>query len=166
MAPTPKWTKGQKRTKPNSSSKSLNQVATKPAESIQSEVFKMKRIFIRTFSTIDLIIKEKFGKNIIEFVNALDSPTKENLQSNKINDLFSQMDTEIGAIIQPPKPVTVNPLSEKQETDITMVMAKQQFTISSMEAKYDKLYAEMMALKQQTQDKEDENDLLTMPTDE
>ena len=82
MAPTPKWTKGQKRTKPNSANKSFSQVVRKPTESIQSEVFKMKRIFIRTFSTIDLIIQEKFGKNIIEFVNELDTPSKEKLQSS------------------------------------------------------------------------------------
>jgi len=76
------------------------------------------------------------------------------------------MDTEIGAIIQPPKPVTVNPMTDEQETNITMIAANQQFIITDLSAKYEKLCAEMMALKQQNQEKEEENDLLTMPTDE
>ena len=159
MAPNQKHTK---RTKQFSSSKS--QVSRKPAESIQSEVFKMKRTFIRTFSAIDQIIKQKFGNNIIDIANDLDAPTKEKLQSSNINELFNQLDNNIGSIIQPPKPVTTNPLSKQKESE-TMIMTKQQFLIGELEAKLEKLNAEMSAVKK-AKDEQDENDLLDKMTTE
>ena len=164
MAPTQKATS---RTKRNSANTSFGQSAIKPTDNIKSEVFKMKRTFMRTFSAIDHLIKQKFGKDIIESVNELDAPSKEKLQSKSINELFTQMDTDIGAIIQPPKPVTVNPLA--QDPSEVVLMAKQQATITNLKNQLEKANAENMALKQQNQDKDasqEDNDLLNMPTEE
>ena len=167
MAPTQKATS---RTKRNSANTSFGQSAIKPTDNIKSEVFKMKRTFMRTFSAIDHLIKQKFGKDIIESVNELDAPSKEKLQSKNINELFTQMDTDIGSIIQPPKPVTVNPLAQKETLDkeVMQEMAKQ---LSIAMNKLEKVSAENMALKKQNQDKDleasqEDNDLLNMPTEE
>jgi len=76
-------------------------------------------------------------------------------------------DTDIGAIIQPPKPVTVNPLAQKEtsHTEVMQEMAKQ---LSIAMNKLEKVSAENMALKKQNQDKDleasqEDNDLLNMP---
>jgi len=163
MAPTQKPTK---RTKQHSLNTPFAQASKKPNESVQSDLFKMRRTFIRTFTAIDLLITEKFGISIIEAVNNLDTPSKEKLQSNKINDLFTQMDTDIGAIIQPRISVTVNPLAQKKTSE-AMVMANQKVTDLTLENL--KLTAKVLALEQKNMAREqEENDLLstTMPTDE
>ena len=160
MAPTQKATS---RTKRNSANTSFGQSAIKPTDNIKSEVFKMKRTFMRTFSAIDHLIKQKFGKDIIESVNELDAPSKEKLQSKNINELFTQMDTDIGSIIQPPKPVTVNPLA--QDPSEVVLMAKQQATIADLTRQNIKLNMKVVALEQQKMEDHAENDLLstTMP---
>ena len=75
------------------------QVTKKPVESTQSQIFKMKRTFIRTFKALDLMMKQNFDTNIIEVVNTFDEPAKDELLSKNINELFSTIDTKLGSII-------------------------------------------------------------------
>ena len=100
------------RSKNNNAKNNGMQVNKKPAESLNSEIFKMKRTFIRTFIAIDTIITEKFGKHIFDVVKELDEPARQNLQSRKVDAVFNAIDTKIGSLIQPPKSVTQNSLKD------------------------------------------------------
>ena len=91
------------------------QVTKKPVESTQSQIFKMKRTFIRTFKALDLMMKQNFDTNIMEVVNTFDEPAKDELLSKNINELFSTIDTELGSIIQPAKPSIDLPLIRNRE---------------------------------------------------
>ena len=75
------------------------QVIKKPVESSKSQLFKIKRTFIRTLKALDLMMKQNFDTNIMEVINTFDSPTRDELLSKNINELFSTIDTKLGSII-------------------------------------------------------------------